>query len=127
MRFPFWGLFVVLLCHFAGTTVAAVTALPLPGAVIGLCLFFAYLSWRRPGPGSSEVRAADGLLANMQLFFIPPGVGIVAHLALLRSEWLPAAGGLVASWAAAMIVTAATAALLLRFERLRPNAPRHGG
>lgn len=112
--FPLFGLLVILGCQFLGTALAAVTGLPLPGAVIGMLLFFAYLQWRRPAPAASTVRAADGLLANMQLFFIPPGVGILAHLALLRSEWLPAAGGLVIAWVAALVVTAVTAALLMR-------------
>lgn len=119
-RFPLGGLLLILACQFLGTAIVALSGLPVPGAVVGLLIFFAYLQWRAPAARSSSVRAADGLLANMQLFFIPPGVGIVAHLALLRSEWAAALGGFFASWAAAFIVTALTAALLLRAGRRPP-------
>lgn len=125
MRFPLWGLFVIIGCQFLGVGIAEFTGLPLPGTVIGMLLFFAYLQWRRPKDGSSVVRAADGLLANMQLFFIPPGAGIIAHVAVLRSEWVPAVGGFLISWLAALVVTAGTAALLLRLGRSRGNARHH--
>lgn len=116
-RFPLGGLLIILGCLFLGSAAEAFTGLPVPGAVLGMLLFLAYLQWRKPGAGTGSVRAADGLLANMQLFFIPPGVGIVAHLALLRSEWVAALGGFFASWVAALLVTAVTAVLLLRLRR----------
>lgn len=116
-RFPLGGLLLILACQFLGTALAALTRVPLPGTVIGLLIFFAYLQWQRPGPEASSVRAADGLLANLQLFFIPAGVGIIAHVALLRAQWVAAVGGLLASWVAALLVTAVTAALLARVGR----------
>lgn len=113
-RFPLGGFLIILGCQFLGMAIVTLVPVPLPGPVIGMLIFFAYLQWRRPGPDDGSVRAADGLLANMQLFFIPPGAGILAHLVVLRSEWLPALGGFLASWVAALLVTAVTAALLLR-------------
>lgn len=119
-RFPLGGLLIILGCQFLGSALVALSGLPVPRAVLGMLIFFAYLQWRRPEASSGSVRAADGLLSNMQLFFIPPGVGIVAHLALLRSEWAATLGGFFAGWAAALIVTAVTAVLLLRLTRRRP-------
>jgi holin-like protein len=50
------------------------------------------------------------------LFFVPPGVGIMQHLPLLRAHWLPLLLALIVSTALAM----ASAALVMRsVERLR--------
>lgn len=118
-RFPLGGFLIILGCQFLGIAIAALAPLPLPGTVIGMLIFFAYLQWQRPGPEAGSVRAADGLLANLQLFFIPPGAGIITHLAMVRNEWLPMLGGFLASWVAAALVTGLTAAVLLRLGRKR--------
>lgn len=121
-RFPLGGLLLILACQLLGTVIVALSGFPVPGAVVGMLIFFAYLQWRAPDVKSTSVRAADGLLANMQLFFIPPGVGIVAHLALLRSEWAAGLGGFFAGWAAAILVTAVTALLFRRLTRRARDA-----
>lgn len=126
-RFPLGGLLIILACLFLGSAIAVLSGLPVPGSVLGMLIFLGYLQWRKPGVRSGSVRAADGLLANMQLFFIPPGVGIVAHLALLRAEWAAALGGFFASWAAALLVTALTAVLLLRRPGGRSPQPGSSG
>lgn len=118
-RFPLGGLLLILACQFLGMVLAALSGLPVPGPVLGMLIFFAYLQWQKPSAKASSVRAADGLLANMQLFFIPPGVGIITHFALLRSEWAPALGGFVIGWVAALVVTALTAVLLVHLTRRR--------
>ncbi|WP_432557547.1 CidA/LrgA family protein [Granulicoccus sp. GXG6511] len=118
-RFPLGGLLIILGCQFLGMAIAALSGIPVPGTVLGMLIFFAYLQWQKPGLNASSVRAADGLLANMQLFFIPPGVGILAHFALLRAEWGAALGGLFAGWAAAHVVTAVVAVAMLRLFRRR--------
>lgn len=120
-RFPLGGLLIILTCQFLGLGIVAVSGLPIPGTVVGMLIFFAYLQWRKPGDDAGSVRAAEGLLANMQLFFIPPGVGILAHVALLRAEWVAAVGGLFAGWAAAHVVTAVVAVLMLRLLRRKPR------
>ena len=107
-RFPLGGLLIILACLFLGSAITVLSGLPVPGSVLGMLIFLAYLQWRKPDARSGSVRAADGLLANMQLFFIPPGVGIVAHLALLRTEWLAALGGFFASWVAALVAAVAS-------------------
>ena len=113
-RFPLGGLLLILGCQFLGLAIAELSGLPLPGTVVGMLIFFAYLQWQKPEANASCVRAADGLLANMQLFFIPPGVGIITHLALLRSQWVSALGGFFAGGIAALLVTAVTAVVLAR-------------
>jgi holin-like protein len=71
-----------------GTLVADGVGLPVPGSVLGMVLLTVALQagvvraeWVRP--------AADLLLRHMGLLFVPPGVAVMVHAELIRSEWLP--------------------------------------
>ena len=119
VQFPLGGLLIILACQWCGSVIVALSGLPLPGAVLGMLIFFVYLQWQQPPPQAGSVRAADGLLAHLQLFFVPPGVGIIAHWALLRNQWLPFVGGLVGGWLVAHLMTAVTAVMLLHLLRRR--------
>lgn len=96
------GLTVLLLCQVVGELLVEVAHLPVPGPVVGMVLLFAWLQWRRPANDSGVVRAADGLLKHLQLFFVPAGVGIVAYAALLRDDAVPLGVALVGSWLAGL-------------------------
>lgn len=96
------GLTVLLLCQVVGELLVEVAHLPVPGPVVGMVLLFGWLQWRRPSRESGVVRAADGLLKHLQLFFVPAGVGIVAYAALLREDALPIGVALVGSWLAGL-------------------------
>lgn len=98
------GLTLLLLLQVVGEVVVGVTGLPVPGPVVGMVLLFGWLQWRRPAADSGTMRAADGLLRHLQLLFVPAGVGIVTHLAVLRTEALPIGVSLVVSWLVAMAV-----------------------
>lgn len=98
------GLTVLLLCQLLGEVVVDVTGVPLPGPVLGMVLLFGWLQLRRPPPGAGTVRAADGLLKHLQLFFVPAGVGVIAHAAVLREDALPITVALVVSWLAGLLL-----------------------
>lgn len=98
------GLTVLLLCQVLGELVVEVTGLPVPGPVVGMVLLFGWLQWRRPSADAGTLRAADGLLKHLQLFFVPAGVGVVVYAALLRDEALPVGVALVGSWLAGLVV-----------------------
>lgn len=98
------GLTVLLLCQVLGEVVVEATKLPVPGPVVGMVLLFGWLQWRRPAAGAGTLRAADGLLKHLQLFFVPAGVGVVAYAALLRDEALSLGVALVGSWLAGLVV-----------------------
>ena len=75
------GLAVLLLCQSAGEVLARGLKLPLPGPVLGLLIALALLNW---APVRDSVAlAADTLLRHLSLLFVPVGVGVVTHLALL--------------------------------------------
>jgi holin-like protein len=103
-----------------------VTALPLPGPVVGMMLLFALLLLRAPLPQATG-DTVDGLLKHLSLLFIPAGVGVVQHLDRLGSDGFR----LIAVVILATVVTLATTALtfewLARVLRLDQKAPEGGG
>ena len=80
------GLVVLLAFFFAGEALASLARLPLPGSVVGMLLLAAALSLRLV-PLALVQPAAELLLRHMALLFVPPGVGLMVHLGLLRREW----------------------------------------
>ena len=110
-------------CQLVGEVLARSLGLPVPGPVVGMVLLFGVLGLRRPAEGSGTLRVADGLLRHLQLFFVPAAVGVMAHIASLRSDWLPAIGGLALSWAAGLVTVAALATWLARRRRSGEEAP----
>lgn len=114
------GLLLILVCQLVGVFVVEATGIPVPGAVVGMVLFLGVLAVRRPGEDSGVVRAADGLLRYLPLFFVPAGAGIILYLPTLAEQWLPVTGGLVLSWLVALVVPAVVATVL------RPRRSRGG-
>ena len=86
---------VGLLLHAAG--------LPLPANVAGLILFAVALFL-----GLVRIEwvedPASFLLRHLMLFFVPTIVAVVTMGDLLRAQWLPIAGGMIASLFASMLV-----------------------
>ena len=100
------GLLVLLSCQLIGEFVVTSLGVPVPGPVVGMVILFVALRLRRPGPRSSVVKTADGLLSHLQLLFVPAGAGVVAYLPLLAGAWLPILGALIIGWLAALVTTA---------------------
>ncbi len=105
------GLTILLLCQLLGEIVSRALALPVPGPVLGLVLLVAglHLRARRHGAdrveGTGVTRAADGLLQNLGLLFVPAGVGVVQYAGLLKSQALALGCALLGSTAVTLAVT----------------------
>lgn len=97
--------FVLLLCELVGGFLSQVLHLPIPGPVIGMAALATWYIAQRKQSGEHMSRAANGLLAWLGLLFVPACVGIIANMALLRSEWLPISVSLVGSTALTLIAT----------------------
>lgn len=99
------ALTLIFACQLAGELLVAVTGLPVPGPVIGMVLLLAGLIARG---GIPEPLAAVGgaLLSNLALLFVPAGVGVMLHVALIGREALPITVALVVSTVATVAVTA---------------------
>jgi holin-like protein len=75
------GLAWLLLAQSAGEALVRLAGAPLPGPVLGLLLMLAALRW---APVQRHVgAAADALLAHLSLLFVPVGVGVMTHFALI--------------------------------------------
>jgi putative effector of murein hydrolase LrgA (UPF0299 family) len=109
----------LLVCQSAGEALARLADAGLPGPVLGMLLLLVALRW-------SVVRApvgaaADALLSHLSLLFVPVGVGVMTHLALISQYGLRMLLTIVASTVLGMAVTA----WVLR-AALRHAAPADG-
>jgi len=69
-----------------GEVLARSLSLPFPGPVVGMMLLLPALSWaavREP-----VAACADALLQHLSLLFVPVGVGVMTHLALVSEYGL---------------------------------------
>lgn len=113
------SLALIFLCQLAGEVLARLTHLPVPGPVIGMGLLFAGLVWRGGAPAKLE-QTADGLLSHLSLLFVPAGVGIMLHLDLILSQWLPILAALLASTA---LTIGATGFIMQRLAHKKREEP----
>jgi holin-like protein len=103
------GFLLLLLGYGVGDAVSTALHLPVPGAVLGMALVALVLRFVRREPAGLE-RAADGLLQQLPLLFVPAGVGVVQFVAPLRAAWLP----VVLTLFGGTLLTVAVTALSLR-------------
>lgn len=90
------ALSLILAFQLVGEVLSRALDLPLPGPVVGLCLLVAACVLR-PALADRLRPTAQGLLANLSLFFVPAGVGVVAHLPTLRDHGIGLAVAIMAS------------------------------
>jgi holin-like protein len=107
------ALTVLLVCQLAGEVLARALALPLPGPVVGTSSSALRARHRMGVPGDLH-DTAQGLLSHLSLLFVPAGVGIVLHVARIRSEWLAFVSALVLSSLVTLVVTALVFRLVAR-------------
>ena len=100
---------IVALClliglQLAGTALAGVLGLPVPGPVIGLLVLLIWLlaGGRRP-EGLAAV--AEGFIRYLPLLFVPAAVGLVQYLDLLSEQGLLLLLVVVLSTLAGLLVT----------------------
>lgn len=110
------AMMTLLAFQLAGEVIARALRLPLPGPVLGMLLLFAVFIMRGGVP--APLRAVGQTLLNhLSLLFVPAGVGVMTHIALIRAAWLPIAATLVLSTLATLAATALTLKLLLRARK----------
>ncbi|WP_320048015.1 CidA/LrgA family protein [uncultured Ilyobacter sp.] len=72
---------------YLGELMSTLFNLPIPGTILGMLLMFFLLS-----TGIIKVKqiekAANILLINMAIFFLPPGIKLVDSLDSLKGNWL---------------------------------------
>jgi holin-like protein len=110
------ALATLLAFQLLGEALAHVSALPVPGPVIGMALLF--VAWPHlPRLQARLSSVAETLLAHFGLLFVPAGVGVMVHAGLIAAWWAPLLLGVVLSSA---ITMALAAWLFVRLRRRRP-------
>ncbi len=94
----------LLVCQLVGEILARLFDLAIPGPVIGMGLLLAILLWR-PTLSETLESTANGILSHLSLLFVPAGVGVIAHLAILGDEWKAILGSLIGSTVVTVLVT----------------------
>ena len=91
--------------QLAGTALAGVLGLPVPGPVVGLLVLLVWLvaGGRQP---SGLAAAADGFIRYLPLLFVPAAVGLVQYLDVLSEQGLVLLLVVVLSTLAGLLVTA---------------------
>ncbi|NEV63264.1 CidA/LrgA family protein [Thiorhodococcus minor] len=104
---------LLLVCQLVGESVVVWTGLPVPGPVVGMALLFVGLAlYGRVPEGLGRV--VDGLLSHLSLLFVPAGVGVILHIAMLREEWLAVSVALLLSTLLTIVVTGLAMTALIR-------------
>ena len=98
------GLTLLLLFQFSGEAVSRIFDLPIPGNVLGMGFLLLALMTKVVDIKWFE-EAAEFLLSNMALFFVPAGVGVMVYSDLIAAEWLPITVATVLSTFVVMAVT----------------------
>ncbi|TVP57491.1 MAG: CidA/LrgA family protein [Halomonadaceae bacterium] len=107
------GLTVLLLFQLAGLALGQIPGMPVPGAILGMVLFFGYLVIT-DGGGESEQKVGKILLDHLPLFFIPAGVGVITLGAIIKEQALPLILALTLATLVAFVVTALLMQWLLK-------------
>lgn len=115
------ALSLLLGCQLVGELLARALGLPLPGPVLGMVLLFALLllrgaAWQTTALAQALNQTADFLLKHLSLLFVPAGVGVVQHWALLEAHLLPLLLTLVLSTLLALLAGAGAFMLVRRWR-----------
>ncbi len=110
---------LLLCCQLVGELIVLATGLPLPGPVIGMVILFIGLVVHGTVPDDLQA-LAGGLLRHLSLLFVPAGVGVMLHLALIADEWLAISVSLLVSTA---VTIAVTAGVMVGLQRLSGGNP----
>jgi holin-like protein len=78
---PLRGLAWLLALQSLGELLSRGLGLPFPGPVVGMVLLLLVLRW--PLVREPVAACADFLLGHLSLLFVPVGVGVMTHLALV--------------------------------------------
>ncbi len=108
------GFTALLALQSLGELVSRWLHLPLPGPVIGLLMLLIALRW--PAVQQCVGVVADFLLSHLSLLFVPVGVGVMTHLALVSQYGFRIGMVLVVSTWTSLAVTALVMRALMRTE-----------
>ncbi|MDH3997608.1 MAG: CidA/LrgA family protein [Desulfuromonadales bacterium] len=120
------GFALLLLFQLGGEFISRWLDAPIPGSVLGMGLLLLALL-----AGLIELKwleeAAELLLSNLALFFVPAGVGVMVYADLIAREWLPIVVATVVSTFAVLAATGKLAQWLENKQGMEKAQPLNEG
>ncbi|MDN3555207.1 CidA/LrgA family protein [Halomonas maura] len=114
------GMSMLLACQMLGELAARGLGLAIPGPVIGMVILLVTLMTYGKVPASLRM-TGEGLLRYLTLLFVPAGVGLMVHGALIGADFWPIVVTLIGATA---VTLAVTGWVLTRLTRLQGRRPR---
>jgi len=126
---------LIFVCQLIGELLVTASGVPLPGPVIGMVLLFVFLvvndkyAKSRKGLDASGIpedlaKVGKALLDHLSLLFVPAGVGVMVHFALLRADWFALSAALVIS---TLLTIGVTAGVMRAIQVYLPSRLTPGG
>lgn len=109
---------LILVINYACQILMTLTALPIPGTIVALLVLFILLVSGLLKIESVE-QAANVLLANMVILFLPPSLKLIEVYSLFSGQFFKIVLLLVLTTVLTLIVTAYTVQGLIRLQEIR--------
>lgn len=78
---------ILCVCLFLGAVTRSIINFPIPEAVYGMIYLFIALNFNILKEEDIK-QTSDGILKNLAFLFVPAGVGILAHIDLIKGQIL---------------------------------------
>lgn len=117
---PLYGITGLLIFQLIGEIIVRFLNLALPGPVFGmilLLLFFGLTKHHLAFLNESIHSSSTFLLRHLSLLFVPAGVGLIAHMPLIKEQWLVIAIVLILGGLVTLLVTALSMKLCFKLMR----------
>ncbi|WP_319372153.1 CidA/LrgA family protein [uncultured Ilyobacter sp.] len=101
---------------YLGEIASRLFKLPIPGTILGMLLMFLFLSLGIIKVERIE-KAANLLLINMAIFFLPPGIKLIDSLDILKGNWIKLVVIAVTTTLITMIVTGKVVDFFIRRKK----------
>lgn len=114
---------LVLLINFAGECISRLSGIPIPGSIIGMVILLVLLKTKVIRV-EQVAELTDFLLANINFFFIPVGVGIMVSYKYLEGHYLAGISLILITTIVVMVVSGWVSEILARRRDKRVAARR---
>ena len=112
---------LILLITFAGECISRLSGIPVPGSIVGMILLLALLKTKAIRV-EQIAELSDFLLSNINFFFIPVGVGIMASYKYLEGHYLAGITLILITTVIVMVVSGWVTEILARRREKRVAA-----
>ena len=109
---------IIFFSCLAGEVLSYIIPFPVPAAVLALIIMLLLLLTGLVKEESIK-ETGDWLLKTMAFFFVPAGVKVIEHFALVGSIWLPVVIICILTTVIVFFVTALTVRLAIKLKEMR--------